>query len=75
MGRNDRRVVVERIPYHEAALLTIGAAWELDREDEIRSGGVAPELIQSNLRATVGKLAGLRNMSRFDPTNPANWHH
>jgi hypothetical protein len=59
--------VIENIPHHEAALLTIGAARELGREDEIRFGGVAPHLIQSNLHEIVAKLAGFRNMSRFDP--------
>jgi hypothetical protein len=61
--------VTETIPSHEAALLTIGAASELDREDETRFGAVAPHLIQSNLRLTLAKMAASRNMSRFDPHN------
>jgi hypothetical protein len=62
--------VVEAIPHHEGILLTIGAVWDLDRdEDELNSAPiVTPSLIQLNLRRVVAQLAGARDISRFDPT-------
>ena len=59
--------IVGAIPRHEAALLTIGAIWDLD-EDYETAPGVMPDLIQRNLQQMVSKLAGTRDMSRFDPT-------
>jgi hypothetical protein len=61
------RAIVGAIPRHEAALLTIGAIWDLD-EDYETAPGVMPDLIQRNLQQMVSKMAGTRDMSRFDPT-------
>jgi hypothetical protein len=61
------RAIVGAIPRHEAALLTIGAIWDLD-EDYETTPGVMPDLIQRNLQQMVSKMAGTRDMSRFDPT-------
>jgi hypothetical protein len=61
------RTIVDAIPRHEAALLTIGAIWELDEGDE-PALGIFPDLIQRNLQQMLSKIAGARDMSRFDPT-------
>jgi hypothetical protein len=61
------RAIVGAIPRHEAALLTIGAVWDLD-EDYETAPGIMPDLIQRNLQQMVSKMAGARDMSRFDPT-------
>ena len=62
--------VIGKIPPQEAALLTIGATWDLDRDEEL--GGVeiavAPALIQQNLKRILAELAGARDMARFDPS-------
>lgn len=59
--------IVDAIPRYEAALLTIGAIWDLDEEYE-SAPGIMPDLIRRNLEQMVSKLAGARDMSRFDPT-------
>jgi hypothetical protein len=61
--------VVKAVPSSEAALLTIRAMWDLDREDEGHSTTVlvAPDLIRCNLRQAVIELAAARNIWRFDP--------
>ncbi len=59
--------IVDAIPRYEAALLTIGAIWDLDEEYEL-APVIMPDLIRRNLEQMVSKLAGARDMSRFDPT-------
>jgi hypothetical protein len=62
--------VMKRVPPQEAALLTIGAVWDLIEHGTEWVGTnpvIAPELIHQNLASVVAKLAGARDMSRFDP--------
>ena len=62
--------IAETIPPHEGALLTISAAWELDKDDvEMTSVCVAPDLIRENLKRVVDRIAGRREMWRFAPSN------
>jgi hypothetical protein len=58
------------VPPQEAALLTIGAVLDLDEHGTEWVGTspvIVPELIRQNLSSVVAKLAGARDMSRFDP--------
>jgi hypothetical protein len=62
--------IAETIPPHEGALLTISAAWELDKDDiEMTSVCVASDLIRENLKRVVDRIAGRREMWRFAPSN------
>jgi hypothetical protein len=62
--------IAEAIPPHEGALLTISAAWELDKDDvEMTTVCVAPDLIRENLKRVVDRRAARREMWRFDPSN------
>jgi hypothetical protein len=61
-------VVVEAIPRHEAALLTIAAIWNLGEDTETYgAASVAPELICRSLKDKIAKTAVDRDMARFDP--------
>jgi hypothetical protein len=58
---------IQGIPADEVALLTIGAAWFLDRDEDFGRGR-SDDLIQENLERALQQVAGARNMSRFDPS-------
>jgi hypothetical protein len=62
--------IVETIPRQEAVLLTIGAVWDLNLNDDISDVlvAVAPDLIHKRLKRVIADMAGVRDMSRFDPT-------
>lgn len=64
--------VVENIPRPEAVLLTIGARWELDEDDDDEPGELLayPDLIRDYLGQAVSRFAGQVDMSRFDPNLP-----
>jgi hypothetical protein len=60
--------IVERIESSEATLLTIGAMWNLEEDQELGADiGSAPYLIRRNLEQAVKTLAMARHMSEFDP--------
>jgi hypothetical protein len=60
--------IVERIENSEATLLTIGAMWGLQEDEEMGADiGRAPHLIRRNLEQAVKSLAMARDMSKFDP--------
>jgi len=62
------QAVVESLVDSEAVLLTIGARWHLD-EDQDRDVDVVaiPDLIRRNLEDALQTLAITRDMSEFDP--------
>ncbi len=59
---------IEKVPNHEAVLLTIGAAWQLAEDEFELSGDLAatPDLIRRNLERVVAEFAAAQDMSRFD---------
>jgi hypothetical protein len=59
--------ITRNVPSEEAALLTIGAGWELGREDEVGLASANPFIIHQNLWRVVVEIASTRDMSRFDP--------
>lgn len=61
--------VVQDVPLHEAALLTIGAVWDLNEDDAEPQGGISvcPDLICRNLKRVVAEMASARDMTCFDP--------
>jgi hypothetical protein len=56
------------LQHEEAVLLSIGAAWELDEDEAHHCDCVDTALIHRNLKDVVSRLAGARDMSRFDPS-------
>jgi hypothetical protein len=66
-----QKALVESIPYHEAVLLTIAAAWCMDGEDEVGGAGDCPadtDLIGRYLQREMAERASHADLSRFDPT-------
>jgi hypothetical protein len=59
--------VVDKVPHHEAVLLTISAIWNLDEEVETNAVVSAPDLICRNLEQEVAKIAMARDISHFGP--------
>jgi hypothetical protein len=60
-------MIVEAVPCPKAALLSIGAVWDLDENHEEPINSVYPDLIRRNLRRVVAQIAINRDMSNFDP--------
>jgi hypothetical protein len=62
------QAIVGSIAEPEAILLTIGARWHLDEDQEANVDGIAaPDLMRRNLEDAVQTLAMSRDMSEFDP--------
>jgi hypothetical protein len=60
--------IVGAVPGPEGVLLTIGAVWDLDEDDEkLPSTSAYPDLMRRNLRRVVDQIAMNRDISRFDP--------
>ena len=60
---------IARVTQEEAVLLTIGAVWELDQEDQFGPlGARCDDLIRECLEHTLRVIAGARDLSRFSPT-------
>jgi hypothetical protein len=64
--------VIEAVPHQEAALLTVGAMWNLDRDVDMKGETpVARDLIYRSLEREAANAAMERDMSRFDPLGGA----
>jgi hypothetical protein len=57
--------VIERIPHHQAILLSVFAAWELEVNDEKLIGSLWLDGIRQVLRSRLAEKAGERRLYRF----------
>lgn len=58
------------LPHHEGVILTIGAMWEMEEDDQLL-GLVCLDCICRYIKKMVNRLAAERDISRFDPRSSA----